>query len=162
MPHNRNVSFERAEPASGRWVRYSPFLILVPLFAGLLAAPTTAKTKPPASRTSGSTRGYASALAAANRFLQAWQNQDHETGLLMLSDEAKQHSSEEQLEEFFASGPDGAYEIARGKRLKAGRYTFPATLFSARSGMEGKARFRRSVIVVVRAGEDEWAIDRLP
>ncbi len=37
--------------------------------------------------------GYVSALAAANRFLQAWQNQDHETGLIMLTDDAKEHSS---------------------------------------------------------------------
>ena len=48
--------------------------------------------------------GYISALSAANRFLQAWQNQDHETGLLMLTDDAKQHSSEEGLEAFFSSG----------------------------------------------------------
>ena len=46
--------------------------------------------------------GYASALAAANRFLQAWQNQDHEAGLLMLTDVAKQHSSEDRLEIFFS------------------------------------------------------------
>ena len=45
-----------------------------------------------------------SALAAANRFLQAWQNQDRETGLLMLTDDAKQASSEDRLEAFFSSG----------------------------------------------------------
>ena len=70
-------------------------------------------------------RGYSSALAAANRFLQAWQNQDHETGLLMLTDAAKQTSSQERMESFFSSGNDAAYEIARGRKLKAGRYAFP-------------------------------------
>ena len=45
--------------------------------------------------------GYKSALAAANRFLQAWQNQDHETGLLMLTDVAKQGSSPDAHGEFF-------------------------------------------------------------
>ena len=81
-----------------------------------------------------SDRGYISALAAANRFLQAWQNQDHETGLLMLTDDAKQHSSEERMEAFFSSGADAAYEIARGKKMKAGRYAFPVTLFPFHSG----------------------------
>jgi hypothetical protein len=106
--------------------------------------------------------GYASALAAANRFLQAWQNQDHETGLLMLTDTAKQSSSEDRLEAFFASGYDAAYEITRGKKLKAGSYTFPVALFTSAQGISNGARPQRSQIVVVRAGKDEWAIDKLP
>ena len=76
---------------------------------------------------------YVSALATANRFLQAWQNQDHESGLLMLTDDAKQHSSEILMEAFFSSGADAAYEIARGKKVTAGRYTFPVTLFPLQS-----------------------------
>jgi hypothetical protein len=107
--------------------------------------------------------GYISALAAANRFLQAWQNQDHETGLLMLTDDAKQHSSEDRMEAFFASGTDAAYEIARGKKTKSGHYIFPVTLFPAHSGATTTPdRPQKSEIVVVRAGKDEWAIDRLP
>ncbi|HEV7432631.1 MAG TPA: hypothetical protein VGN77_06270 [Steroidobacteraceae bacterium] len=106
--------------------------------------------------------GYASALAAANRFLQAWQNQDHETGLLMLTDVAKQNSSQDRLEDFFASGHDAAYEIARGKKLKAGCYAFPVALFTSAAGMTSAARPQKSQIVVVRAGKDEWAIDKLP
>ena len=107
-------------------------------------------------------RGYSSALAAANRFLQAWQNQDRETGLLMLTDAAKQTSSQERMESFFSSGNDAAYEIARGKKLKAGRYAFPVTLFTAHSDSSQPGRPQRSQIVVVRAGKDEWAIDKLP
>ena len=106
--------------------------------------------------------GYASALAAANRFLQAWQNQDHETGLLMLTDIAKQNSSEDRLEIFFSSGRDAAYEIARGKKLKAGRYAFPVALFVSVTSTANAARPQKSEIVVVRAGKDEWAIDKLP
>jgi hypothetical protein len=109
-----------------------------------------------------SDRAYVSALAAANRFLQAWQNQDHETGLLMLTDDAKQHSSEDRLEAFFSSGADAAYEIARGKKMKAGRYAFPVTLFPFHTGSTTSDRPQKSEIVVVRAGKDEWAIDRLP
>jgi hypothetical protein len=105
--------------------------------------------------------GYASALAAANRFLQAWQNQDHETGLLMLSDVAKQSSSEDRLEAFFASGHDAAYEIAHGKKIKAGYYAFPVALFTSVNGVTDAARPQRSQIVVAR-GKDEWAVDKLP
>ena len=106
--------------------------------------------------------GYASALAAANRFLQAWQNQDHETGLLMLTDIAKQKSSEDRLEAFFASGHDAAYEIARGRKLKAGCYVFPVALFTLLTDSASAARPQKSQIVVVRAGKDEWAIDKMP
>jgi len=107
-------------------------------------------------------RGYSSALAAANRFLQAWQNQDRETGLLMLTDAAKQASSQERTDSFFSSGNDAAYEIARGRKLKTGRYAFPVTLFTAESNSGEPGRPQRSQIVVVRAGRDEWAIDKLP
>jgi hypothetical protein len=106
--------------------------------------------------------GYVSALAAANRFLQAWQNQDHETGLIMLTDDAKEHSSAEQMEAFFSSGTDAAYEIARGKKVNPSRYTFPVTLFPSQPGVSVPKRPQKSQIVVVRAGKDEWAIDRLP
>jgi hypothetical protein len=106
--------------------------------------------------------GYASDLAAANRFLQAWQNQDHETGLLMLTDIAKQKSSEDRLEAFFASGHDAAYEIARGRKLKTGCYAFPVALFTSLPDSASGVRPQKSQIVVVRAGKDEWAIDKLP
>ena len=149
-----------------------------------LSVPAGAKTKPSlsfASRTDAarpdrvrsdhssdrgsdrvSDRGYISALAAANRFLQAWQSQDHETGLLMLTDAAKQHSSDDRMESFFSCGVDAAYEIARGKRIKAGRYSFPVTLFPFHSGTTKPDQPQKSEIVVVRTGKDEWAIDRLP
>ena len=107
-------------------------------------------------------RGYASALAAANRFLQAWQNQDHESGLLMLTDAAKQNSSQDRMEAFFASGSDSAYEIARGKKVMEGRYIFPVTLFPSQPVAPKSNQSQRSEIVVVRAGKDDWAIDNLP
>lgn len=80
----------------------------------------------------------------------------------MLTDAAKQSSSADRLEVFFSSGPDTAYEIARGKKLKVGRYAFPVTLFASRSDNNRPGSRQRSEIVVVRAGKDEWAIDKLP
>ena len=58
---------------------------------------------------------YGSALAAADRFLHAWQTEDHETGIMMLSDSARQKVSPEKLQTFFSPGADAAYEIEHGK-----------------------------------------------
>ena len=166
------MSFEWIAPASlrlrsGQARQLSGRHFVFPLIALSLALQAStvsiAKTKhSPPSLTLTPDPGYASALAAANRFLQAWQNQDHEAGLLMLTDVAKQHSSEDRLEIFFSSGRDAAYEIARGRKLKAGRYAFPVALFASGAGIANAARPQKSEIVVVLAGKDEWAVDKLP
>src|ERR1700687_490640 len=99
-------------------------LSAVVLFASL---PLQAKPKP--SKAAAPDPNYVAALAAADHFLHAWQMQDHETGLFMLTDSAKRHTSEEHLQEFFSPGTaaEQAYEIGRGARLKPGRYSFPVT-----------------------------------
>ena len=140
--------------------RHFAFPLIVLSLTASLSTPTVARNKHSSSVTAPD-REYTSALAAANRFLQAWQNEDHETGLLMLTDAAKQNSSEDRTESFFSSGNDAAYEIARGRKLKSGRYAFPVTLFVSHSE-QTSGRPQRSRIIVVRAGKDEWAIDKLP
>ncbi len=107
---------------------------------------------------------YVFALAAANRFLRAWQTQDHETGLVMLTDAAKHHTSEDRLQTFFSSesAAQPAFEINRGKKLKAGRYSFPVVLFDVASASRKSHYPRHSQIVVVKTGKDDWAIDKLP
>src|SRR5438552_12114963 len=102
---------------------------------------------------------YSSALAAANRFLHAWQTQDHETGLMMLTDGARQHVSPERLQQFFSPGPEAAFEIQHGKRFNGGGYVFPVVLFGF---SEQKVRPHVCSIVITRAGKDEWVVDRLP
>ena len=101
---------------------------------------------------------YTSALAAANRFLHAWQNQDHETGIVMLADSARQHVSPELLQTFFSPGRDAAYEITHGQKLKDGEYAFPLVLF----GASESSHPRYCKLVVVRAGKDDWAVEKLP
>ncbi len=137
-------------------VRPMAHLLLVSL---LLSLPLPAKTKPSASTAD---RDYISALAAANQFLHAWQAQDHEVGLLMLTDAAKQHTSEDRLQNFFspASGTQQAFEIGRGKKLKPGRYSFPVALMETSPGHAVHRRF--SHITVTRAGKEDWAVDKLP
>jgi hypothetical protein len=102
---------------------------------------------------------YSAALATANRFLHAWQTQDHETGIMMLSDAARQQVSPERLQEFFSPDGSAAFEIEHGKRLNAGEYVFPIALFGL-TGSRDHAQICR--IVVTRAGKDDWAVDKLP
>ncbi len=162
FPHNLVVISEFLAPASRRLRgRHLAFPLMILSLASLFSTSAAARNKHTSTLPAPDPE-YTPALAAANRFLQAWQNQDHESGLLMLTDVAKQNSSEERLEVFFSAGHDAAYEIARGKKLKAGRYAFPVALFTCPSDPNKPSRPQRSAIVVVRAGTDEWAIDKLP
>jgi hypothetical protein len=131
------------------------------IFAGLLTLclPLCARSKPTASHVAD--RDYLSALARANQFLHAWQIQDREAGLEMVSDDAKRAISENRLETFLSPGPEAAFEISRGKKLQSGRYAFPVALFGIRE--DGKTIHLRSYqLIVVKTGKDDWAIDRLP
>ena len=101
---------------------------------------------------------YAAALAAANRFLHAWQTQDHETGIMMLTDAAREHASPERLQEFFSPGPDAAFEIQRGKRVN-GQYVFPVVLFGV---SKSNAHRHACSVVITKMGKDDWAVDKLP
>jgi hypothetical protein len=101
---------------------------------------------------------YSSALAAANRFLHAWQSQDHETGIMMLTDAARQQVSSDKLQEFFSPGDHAAYEIERGRRVNGGEFVFPVVLF----GTAETSQPRVSRLVIMRSGKDEWVVNRLP
>jgi hypothetical protein len=125
----------------------------------LVTLPVCARSKAIASYTTD--QDYLSALAAANQFLHAWQSQDQETGLVMLSDNAKRGIPEDRLQTFLSPGPEAAFEIGRGKRLQTRRYAFPVVLFGV--SRDGKTiRPRLSELVVARTGKDDWAIDKLP
>jgi hypothetical protein len=124
----------------------------------LSAAPRTAPAK-----SVRPTTDYACALATVDRFLQAWQA---ENGLVLLTGRAKERVSREEIEAFFSASAPAAYEIARGKPLRPGRYEFPVMLlgspFPASTSKERHVRRRFSNIVVLRTGNNDWAIDKLP
>ena len=130
------------------------------LLAGILAIPSPAKSK------TGLTidRDYVVALATANDFLHAWQVRDQETGLLLLTDRLKQSTSEQALISFFLPGTSQrqGYEIGRGTKLAPGRYQFPVSLWQERAAGSKRTRAPASVLVVIRAGKNDWAIDQLP
>jgi hypothetical protein len=137
------------------------FRIALILFSSFICSASFARVPKSSSRlidSAYSDPAYGAALAAANRFLHAWQTQDHETGIMMLTDSARQHVSRDQLQEFFSSGPDAAFEIQRGKRLDTAEYVFPVVLFDSSSS----PRPHVCKIVVVKAGKDDWVVDKLP
>jgi hypothetical protein len=126
-----------------------------------IAAPLTARTRAAPAR-SAVDQEYIAALATANRFLQAWQSQDQETGILLLSDKVKGQTAEEHLQSLFsrADNAQEAYEISGGRKLKAGRYIFSVALFNSRNGMWMQRRSSR--MIVTRVGKNDWAVDKLP
>lgn len=77
----------------------------------------------------------------------------------MLSDSARQNVSPDKLQTFFSPGPDAAYEIARGKRLRSATFEFPAILFGA---SVAPSHPHACTVIVTRTGKSEWAIDKLP
>jgi hypothetical protein len=103
---------------------------------------------------------YVAALATANHFLRAWQTGDLETGLLLLTDTARHRSSEETLRTYFSAPQTRAFEVHLGKKLRAGRYTFPVILLETTDPR--RARRRYSNIIVISTGKNDWAVDRLP
>ena len=108
---------------------------------------------------------YVLALGTANDFLRAWQTQDREAGILLLTDRVKQRTSEDALVSFFSctAGKSQSFEIARGKKVAAGRYRFPVSLFQKPASSGAKwLRPQFSSLVVVRTGGSEWSIDKLP
>jgi hypothetical protein len=120
----------------------------------LPAATRTAGTKSPATGSD-----YMQALAAADRFLQAWQAGDLETGTAMLTTRAKNKTNHDEFDRFFSASAPAAYEIEHGKFLHRGRYEFPIVLLTT---SPKSPRRRSSKIVVLNHGHNDWGIDKLP
>ena len=136
------------------------FLALI-LAASLIPAPVFARIRAHHAQ-SAPDADYVSALAVANKFLNAWQNHDEETGLLLVTEALKKSSSEDNIANFFTSAPVVTYEIGRGKKLKPGLYAFPLALYNSRVGTEKVCPRRYSQLNVIKTGKEDWAIDKLP
>ncbi len=104
---------------------------------------------------------YIAALATANRFLAAWQSNDQEAGLSLLTDRAKHKSSEAGIDTLFSGASQRAFEIVRGRPLGNSRYEFPVVLLQ--TDVESKQVHRKfTKIVVANPGKNDWAVDTLP
>ena len=81
--------------------------------------------------------------------------------MVLLTTHAKESASTDVVERSFSDPGPSAYEIARGKLLKPGRYEFPVVLVIG-SAKNPHTRRRFSSIVVVNTGDNDWAVDKLP
>jgi hypothetical protein len=98
------------------------------------------------------------ALAAATHFLHAWQTGDLEDGTVLLSDGVRHSQNADKLEQFFSTGTERSFEIARG-RGHEGRYSFPVILVT----LQGTRVARKSSqIILIETGKNDWVVDRLP
>jgi hypothetical protein len=154
FPLNRHFSVQRAT------LRLIRALAIFLCFIALVSEPLVARSKPSAPAVGPD---YVFALSAANQFLYAWQTNDRETVILMLTDRMKQGTREEVLASFFSPSGAGSqsFEIGRGRKVGPGRYKFPVRLFQKVSTNK-RISPQASTLIVVRAGKNDWAIDRLP
>ena len=121
--------------------------------------PALARTRP---RPAVFDRDYSSALATADRFLHAWQTRDAESGILLLTDRARQRTEEDRVHDFFSGERSGSFEIGRGKKRAGGKYEFPVALFARDAARARESRPKTVLLIVVKAGHDDWAVDQLP
>ena len=123
--------------------------LALPLYARSHSRP--AKPQPPGPE-------YVFALAAANRFLYAWQTGDLEHATVQLSDHIRRSQTASQLEQYISSTKDRAFEIAGGRKIKSG-YSFPVVLVTS-AGDNSARKF--SAIMLVATGKNDWLVDKLP
>lgn len=137
-------------------------LALCLVIAVLLPMPIAAGARPKVKRpiSSAPDLAYVSALAVANHFLRSWQTGDIETGIMLLSDGARRQSSEDRLREYFSAAMQRGFEIQRGNRIRAGRYSFPIALIEQTD--DHRIRRKQSAIVVSSTGKLDWAVVTLP
>ena len=138
--------------------------IVVAALLLLLSRPISLSGKSHTATASPVDRDYVVALSAADRFLHAWQSDDEEAGILMLSDHLKQRTNEDAVHQFFSAGSARAsYEIGRGHKLSSGRYEFPVVLFQS-SSQNGPRWMhpQSSALIIIKSGKSDWAIDKLP
>jgi hypothetical protein len=140
-------------------LRYLLATFLMSWFAILCSLPLSAANRTAPARSSATGADYIRALAAADRFLQAWQGEDVETGTVLLTSHAKETINQDELDRLFTNSAPGAYEIEHGKLLRRGCYEFPIVLLNA-SAIKPKRHF--ASIVVLNTGHNDWAVDKLP
>ena len=126
----------------------------------LLAVPVLARGKPKHPAAPVPDSAYVAALAAANHFLRAWQTGDLESGLLLLTDTARQSSNEDALRDYFSAAQLRGFEVHRGKSLRIGRYAFPVVFLETAGSRPARRRY--SEIIITETSNHELAVDKLP
>jgi hypothetical protein len=77
----------------------------------------------------------------------------------LMTNRAKQHSSEADMDTLFSGTSARAFEIAHGRPLSRSRYQFSVVLLT---GEPGHIRRRVASIVIANTDKNDWAVDKLP
>ena len=151
---SRNLSASKNNRLRTMKIAWTAALILLLSLPGWAASASKHHSTPSAP----ADPDYVFALATANRFLHAWQSDDLETGMVLLSDRVRHSQDPKKFERFFAGSTDRAFEVTRGPATP-GRYRFGVVLVTV-TGARVRRRF--SEIVVVSSGKNDWVVDKLP
>jgi hypothetical protein len=103
---------------------------------------------------------YIAALATANRFLAAWQDNDQAAAMPWVTNRAKQQSTEEGVDKLFSGSSTRAFEISRGRLVRQGRYQFSIVL--VQNDDSGHTHRRFTELIITNTGNNDWAVDKLP
>ena len=133
-------------------------VLCIALAVALAGSPLWAKKHKTSAAAVDST--YTAALGVANRFLAAWQSNDQEAGILLLTDRAKHKSSEAGIDSLFSGSSQRAFEVVRGRLLGNHRYEFPVVLLQTGESKQVHRKFTK--IVIANTGTNDWAVDTLP
>jgi hypothetical protein len=142
------------------------------LLALLLAATIVCGCKPPARSgdaaptDTATDEQYVSALATVDAFCQAWRQGDEMSARRLLSKQFLRTWTDSQITDAIVARPGpahAAYEIASGRRVSDGRYTFGVRLYFAFSGEHGdRIEPEQHDVVAVLDEQGQWKVDRFP
>ena len=124
------------------------------------SVPTLASAKKHKAPAQPTDSNYIAGLATANRFLAAWQSNDQAAAMPLITNRAKQQSTEEGIDKLFDGSSARAFEITRGRALRQGRYQFSIVLLQEDDSGHTHRRF--SELIITNAGKNDWAVDKLP
>ena len=151
--------------------RVLPGLFVVAL-ASAVSVPgckkTTQQPPPPAQEQTQTSYDldYVAALAAANRFCQAWQAGNFSEGRKLLTRRLTRQHPDNRLRDAIA-GPlnprHSAYEVSDGKKLGPGRIEFQVRLFFGYGGdIEDRIETGLERMVLAREDDGRWRVDEFP
>ncbi len=109
---------------------------------------------------------YTAALAAADRFCEAWRRGEVDTARAMLHPRLVKNHPERHIRSVLGAGGNprhAAYELADGSRLSGGRYSFRVRLFYAYSGQSAdRLEAPPGEIVLTEDDTGTWQVEQFP
>jgi hypothetical protein len=124
------------------------------------SVPTLGWAKKHKALTQPTDSNYIAGLGTANRFLAAWQGNDQAAAMPLITNRAKQQSTEEGIDKLFSGSSTRAFEITRGRALRQGRYQFSIVLLQEDDSGHTHRRFAE--LIITNTGKNDWAVDKLP